>query len=319
MEALLFLQFVPLRLKSMRRWRRASNQGSVGGVRNSSVGEIFLPGQFLGQALAHRTVPGFELATLVPTVPEREVRHHAHADAHFVLLLEGRYLSSAREAPPLCHGPSLIYNPPGTEHRDRFRSATGRFTTISVSPAALREFSAAVRLPNYACAVGRSGLGAALRIARALEDGGAASALELESLCAALLAATAAAEREDAAAAPAWLRRARELLHDSCGAGIHLGELAATMGVHSVHLTRAFRRHFGCTPGEYLRRCRLNQAAAWLGSSARSLSEIAVACGYFDQAHFSRSFKRAYDVSPRAYRARAGGRRRGLLRTRQGA
>jgi AraC family transcriptional regulator len=271
-------------------------------MRAARFDEILLQGQFLGAVDARRSVQGFELAEIVPTVPEDAVRQHAHADAHFVLLLEGQYVSSARGAAAVCQAPTLIYNPPGTAHRDRFRGRGGRFVTVSVSAPALREFRAAVRLPDDACTVGRRCLGTALRIADALAVDSAASSLELESLCVELLAAAVPVDAIEGRVPPAWLWHSRELLHDRCRSEIHLSELAAAAGVHSVHLTRSFRRHFRCTPGEYLRRCRLSKAAALLSSSRLSLSKIAVACGYFDQAHFSRSFKRAYGVSPRTYR-----------------
>lgn len=274
---------------------------------SSSPGEIFLHARFLGAEVTRRTVDGFELASLVPTVPEHEVRCHAHADAHYVLLLEGQYVSSAHGAAPICQGPTLIYNPPGTAHRDRFRGEVGRFVTVSVSPSALRELPGGVRLPDYACKIARGGVRFALRIAGLLEAGGDASSLELESACAELLATTAAFDAGGSSVPPRWLRHARELLHDQCGSELRLKDVAAAAGVHGVHLTRSFRRHFRCTPGEYLRRCRLSQAAALLHAGNLSVSEVAVACGYFDHAHLGRSFKQAYGVSPRAYRASVSG------------
>jgi AraC family transcriptional regulator len=272
-------------------------------MRTSNPGEIFLHGQFLGAAAAHRSVPGFDLSSLVPTVPEHEVQAHTHADAHFVLLLEGEYLSSAHGAAAVCRGPTLIYNPPGTAHRDRFRGEGGRFVAISVSARALREFHDAAQLSDHACAIVGDGLQTAMQLAAAVDAGDGVPALTLESWCSELLATTAMFDDGRSSAPPSWLLRVRELLHDGCGAELTLGELAVAAGVHPVHLTRAFRRHYRCTPGEYLRRCRLNQGAALLSNRRRSLSEIASACGYFDQAHFSRSFKQAYGLSPRAYRA----------------
>ncbi|MGY0799705.1 helix-turn-helix transcriptional regulator [Lysobacter sp. A286] len=72
-----------------------------------------------------------------------------------------------------------------------------------------------------------------------------------------------------------------------------------------VHLARAFRQHFGCSPGTYRRRLRLNLAAAMLASDAHDMSEIAIRCGYFDQAHFSRAFREAFGLPPGSYRQRA--------------
>jgi AraC family transcriptional regulator len=272
------------------------------GMRASHPADIFLQGQFLGVSSRRRAVPGFDLRAMVPTVPEHEVHAHAHADAHFVLLIEGQYLSTAAGAAPVLVEPTLIYNPPGTVHRDRFRGCGGRFLTVSVSASALCDFHQTTRLPDHACVVGRSGLRAAALLVDALDANADTSDLTMEALCSELLTAAAACP-ESNKAPPSWLPRVRDLLHDACGSDLRLSELAHAAGVHSVYLTRAFKQYFRCTPGEYLRRCRLSKAAALLTSNGPALSDIAHACGYFDQAHFCRSFKLAYGLTPLAYRA----------------
>jgi AraC family transcriptional regulator len=73
--------------------------------------------------------------------------------------------------------------------------------------------------------------------------------------------------------------------------------------VHPVHLARTFRRYYHCSPGEYVRRLRLESATRELCASDASLIEIALAAGYCDQSHFSKSFKRHTGMSPARFRA----------------
>ena len=260
---------------------------------------IFAPGQFLGDLLTHRRLPAFELAHRVPTIHQDAVQEHAHAEAHYLLFMRGRYLSTAHGAPLLATRPMLIYNPPGVVHRDCFQGdgAGGRFFTLSPGLATI----AGLSLPSYALALDGTTLQAAVRIARLVARGDRGS-LQIESLCTELLGATAIALESCLDLAPRWLKRALELLRDDCGRDMSLAEVARTADVHPVHLTRVFRRHLRCTPGDYLRRCRLDRAAALLAAKGLRLSEIAQACGYFDQAHFSRAFKQAYGMSPNIYR-----------------
>jgi AraC family transcriptional regulator len=266
--------------------------------------QIFGHDQFLGSYESRWQTGGFSIARLFPTVPEEQVQEHTHSEAHYVLVMEGRYVSAAAGAPAVADHPILIYNPPGTQHRDRFRGDGGLFLTVTVSAPVLRCFADAVALPDYSRVPGR----AALRAARHLMAASAASAgvgdLLMESLCAELLAATAMKRPVIEKHRPSWLWRVRELIHDDCGAALSLADIAAVAGVHPVYLTRAFRRHFGCTPGDYLRRCRLLKAAALLVDDRDDLVDIAGMCGYFDQAHFSRTFKTAFDLSPSQYRER---------------
>ena len=260
---------------------------------------IFTAGQFLGDLRARRRLPAFELAHRVPTVHQDAVHEHSHAEGHYVLFMQGRYVSSAHGAPLLATRPMLIYNPPGVVHRDCFEGdgAGGRFFTLSPDLGAV----AGLALPSYALVLDAAALRAAARIARLMQHGDG-EPLQTESLCTELLAATAMALESRLDLAPRWLKRALELLRDDCGRDMSLAEVARTADVHPVHLTRVFRRHLRCTPGDYLRRCRLDRAAAMLATGGPGLSEVAQACGYFDQAHFSRAFKQAYGVPPKAYR-----------------
>ena len=277
---------------------------------------IFAHDEFLGQYEMRLPAGGFVVARRVPTVPEHEVEEHTHTEAHFVLLMRGAYVSSAAGAPAVAERPLLIYNPPGTTHRDCFRGDGGQFFTVSVSMATQRHFAYAVALPDHACVLGRAALGVALNMAASGAAPTPHDGLIVESLCAELLTATALDFKDVLDRAPAWLRRARELMHDDCGTELSLSDVAMVAGVHPVHLTRTFRHHFGCTPGDYLRRCRLTKAAALLMDTSAELVDVAEACGYFDQAHFSHTFKAAFGVSPRGYRLGATTGRAGLPDTR---
>jgi AraC family transcriptional regulator len=269
---------------------------------------IFVAGQFLGDVGIRHRLPAFNLAHLVPTVHQDAVHEHSHSEAHYLLFMQGRYLSTAHGAPGLASQPMLIYNPPGVVHRDCFEAdgKDGRFFTISVPAGAIAD----LLMPNYALVLDQAALQAAERIA-ALAQRQGYEALQLESLCTELLARTALTLEASLELAPRWLKRAQALLHDDCGKSLSLAEVAREAGVHPVHLTRVFRRYLRCTPGEYLRRCRLDKAAALIAADAARLSEIAQTCGYVDQAHLSHAFRAAYGMAPGAYRT-------GLLDTRLG-
>nr|MDQ3803042.1 AraC family transcriptional regulator [Acidobacteriota bacterium] len=107
---------------------------------------------------------------------------------------------------------------------------------------------------------------------------------------------------------PRWLLRVKELLHAHFGEGLKLSALAEAAGVHPAHLSRAFRQHFGCTVGDYVRRLRVECACRQLAASHTPLVEVASAAGFSDQSHFSRTFKRLTGQTPAQYRAAYGSR-----------
>ena len=85
--------------------------------------------------------------------------------------------------------------------------------------------------------------------------------------------------------------------------------VAAAVGAPPEPLARAFRARWGCTPAAYVRRVRLDAAAGALVATACPVSHVALAAGYYDQAHFTRAFRAAYGVPPAAYRRALAGER----------
>jgi AraC family transcriptional regulator len=145
-------------------------------------------------------------------------------------------------------------------------------------------------------------LGLAARLAAELLPQGSDAAIRRESLVLALLAEVGTVRAKSSRAAPAWLASARAQLDEALGSEIRIGEVARTAGVHPVHLARVFRQFTGLTPGDYLRRRRLDYACTLLRETRRPMVEIALACGFVDQSHFATAFRRAYCVTPRLFR-----------------
>jgi AraC family transcriptional regulator len=83
---------------------------------------------------------------------------------------------------------------------------------------------------------------------------------------------------------------------------LSIARLAELCDVHPARLARAFRRETGVGPGEYQRALRLRHALRLVAETDAPLSEVALACGFCDQSHFSRAFKAVYGCAPKTYR-----------------
>ncbi len=105
-------------------------------------------------------------------------------------------------------------------------------------------------------------------------------------------------------ARPDWLQRVLELVEARSGETLTLGELARGADVHPVYLARAFRTHLGMTLGSFLRKVRVDRAAAKLISTPLSIAEIALETGFSDQSHLTRLFHAAVGLTPAQYRER---------------
>ncbi len=97
------------------------------------------------------------------------------------------------------------------------------------------------------------------------------------------------------------IRRARGTIDDLYMQDLTLDELAGVAGLSRYHFLRAFRREVGVTPHAYLTGRRIAAAKGYLGGEV-PLSEVALACGFYDQSHFSRAFKGCTGLTPGQYR-----------------
>jgi PAS domain S-box-containing protein len=87
-----------------------------------------------------------------------------------------------------------------------------------------------------------------------------------------------------------------------------VADLAARCGLSPWRLDRRLRAVFGLTAGQLVARARMDAATALLRSGDEPVAAVALACGYGDQAAFTRAFRRAVGLTPSAYRIRSRGR-----------
>ena len=105
----------------------------------------------------------------------------------------------------------------------------------------------------------------------------------------------------------AWpkLARAVEILHRDFAEPLRTQSLAKAVGLSVSQFERAFRKTFRTTPRQYLLRIRVEHGCRLLAESGVTLTEVAQACGFYDQAHFTRVFQELMGVKPSVYRRRA--------------
>lgn len=95
--------------------------------------------------------------------------------------------------------------------------------------------------------------------------------------------------------------RLRDYLETHYREALSLEALAAQLQRHPRHLIEAFRRAYGVPPHTYLLQRRIAEAKRRLLAGAR-LADLAVELGFYDQAHFSSTFRRFTGVTPGHYR-----------------
>jgi AraC-like DNA-binding protein len=102
--------------------------------------------------------------------------------------------------------------------------------------------------------------------------------------------------------APWQARKISALVEAELECGVRTPDLAASVGLSKSQFARAFRAHFGRSPKQYILEMRVARAQRLMLERGSRLSAVASACGFADQAHLCRTFRRLVGASPHAWR-----------------
>jgi AraC family transcriptional regulator len=97
---------------------------------------------------------------------------------------------------------------------------------------------------------------------------------------------------------PAQVRRLTEYIDSRLHEQLNLETLAAMAGMGVWTFTRHFRESFGRTPHAYVVERRIDRADVLLAQSGLPIKEIALVCGFADQAHMTRVFRARLHTTP---------------------
>lgn len=96
-----------------------------------------------------------------------------------------------------------------------------------------------------------------------------------------------------------WQKRvADEVLEAHIMTGVSLQYLASMCGLRVSQFAHAFKRTAGMAPYQWLQHRRIEKAKRLLRAGGFPIAEIAVLCGFSDQSHLNRIFRRTVGVSP---------------------
>jgi AraC family transcriptional regulator len=102
--------------------------------------------------------------------------------------------------------------------------------------------------------------------------------------------------------APWQIKQLRVYIAENLASSIAIESLAAICRLSGSHFSRAFKASFGEPPHSYVMRQRIQEAKRLMLECEKPLSQIALACGFADQSHFCRSFRRTEGDSPNLWR-----------------
>jgi AraC family transcriptional regulator len=102
--------------------------------------------------------------------------------------------------------------------------------------------------------------------------------------------------------APWQILRVKAYVEEHLDGPVRVADLASLSRLSVSYFSVAFQRSFGTSLSVFLARLRVERAQAMMQSTDQKLSQIALACGFCDQAHLSRQFRRVVGSTPRRWR-----------------
>jgi AraC-like DNA-binding protein len=98
------------------------------------------------------------------------------------------------------------------------------------------------------------------------------------------------------------LSKAVEYLHRNFSSEIKTSDLAKQADLSVRQFERSFKKALGTTVRQYLLRIRLDHAQYLLQNTEDTILIVALSVGFYDHAHFTRTFTREKGISPKQYR-----------------
>jgi AraC family transcriptional regulator len=100
-----------------------------------------------------------------------------------------------------------------------------------------------------------------------------------------------------------WQSRAAiEYINASLASKLTLAEISKVVRLSESYFSRAFKISHGVSPWAYIIMARVERANRMIRATREPLSQVASACGFSDQAHLCRAFRRWVGVSPGIWR-----------------
>lgn len=261
-----------------------------------------LSGRWYGDTLNKDIVAGL---TLTETVYGSNLKlpRHSHEQAYFCLVLKGAYTESYGRQTRACKTATLIFHPSDESHADLFHAESRCFNIQMNDVWMERVRTHTVSLHEPIAFQGGLLPRLAMRLYGEFRKADELSPLVVEGIALEIMGeASRRLANKAHPVPPSWLIEAHDILREQFSKRLTVLDLAHLVRIHPVHLAREFRRFYHCTIGDYVRQRRIEFACEKLAQSDAPLSEIALAGGFFDQSHFTKTFKQHTGKTPQEYR-----------------
>lgn len=100
------------------------------------------------------------------------------------------------------------------------------------------------------------------------------------------------------------LQRVIDYIQSHLEQEVKLAELAKVASISVHHFGKQFKQSTGMPPHRYVMKCRIERARKLLSNQQLTIAEVGQQLGFYDQSHFTHTFRKHTTLTPRQYRDR---------------
>ena len=253
---------------------------------------------FSGEMTENRCFDGLTVGTTDYRNGRINNARHFHDNPTICFLLRGGGVEKRnRDSYERCACDIRFYH--GEElHQSIIKVFPSKCVNLELKPQFLRQYEISENIINAAVSKNPDVKFLMLKIHSELAVNDSFTNSSIKILLFAMLDATRKNFREK----PEWINQLHEVLNDRWAEQLTLEDLSLAVKVHPVTISKHFTKYFSCTMGEYMRKIKVGKSLFLIKNSKLSLTEIALQCGFADQSHFTRNFKRLTGFLPKNFR-----------------
>jgi AraC family transcriptional regulator len=255
-------------------------------------------GEYTGEIVSKMIIDDGIVTTTHYSSKENNPDWHYHENLHICFVFQGGKAETKKEASYTQKGGSIFFYHAQEKHRWISPRPISKSANIEIGPQFLDKYSLKESQIKKALQENVSARSLMLKMQQEMLLNESDSYNSIESLLLELISFSKSSEVKKT---PSWITSLTELLHDQWNEPMTLQEIALIIGVHPVTISKFFRKYFSCTLGEYQRKLKVEKSIQLIKESELSLTEIAFLCGFTDQSHFIRNFKKMTGFLPKGF------------------
>ncbi|NOS83912.1 MAG: AraC family transcriptional regulator [Ignavibacteria bacterium] len=263
--------------------------------------EILKSGNYLG--ITKRSVD-YDGILITDTLynKDNEFPLHSHENLYIAYVIEGSYIESTRHETKRCLPGSVVLHRIDEKHSNSSFACRNRILNAEIQQNWFEKYNI-----NYECIeknISRNSFQIKLIFSKLYNEyliNDSVTALAFETGILEAFNSVLAADNFISGNRPEWVKKTEEILRFEEPSKLDLTFLANETGVHPAHISRDFRRYFHSSMSEYVRRLKVEKAGEYLNNGKFTLADISYKCGFADQSHFTRIFKKFKGITPQQY------------------